>query len=200
MLQNTDQKTRPDALREDGAGGCVTGSGLDGVITARLLVRPPLEADRERFVELFCDEDFMVFYPRVLTEKEARDRFDHMVTVCQAVPFGKQPVVELSSGLVVGYTGVDYIDLEGRSWLEWGYRLVPERRGIGYATEASRALLAKAHQTYAGELLAIIAPENLPSQNVCRKLGFTFWKQAPLAGVIMNLYTLRTGPSRASSP
>lgn len=40
---------------------------------------------------------------------------------------------------MVGYTGVDYIDLEGRTWLEWGYRLVPE----------CQALLAKADQAYA---------------------------------------------------
>jgi RimJ/RimL family protein N-acetyltransferase len=166
---------------------------LDVVRTARLLVRPPREADRDRFVALFRDEDFMVFYPGVLTEEEAQDRFDHMVAVCRTVPFGKQPVVELSSGLVVGYTGVDRIDLEGRTWLEWGYRLVPECRGLGYATEASQALLAKAHRTYAGELLAIIAPENLASQNVCRKLGFTFWKQAQVEGDLRNLYTQPVG-------
>jgi RimJ/RimL family protein N-acetyltransferase len=171
----------------------VADSDLDVVRTARLLVRPPREADRDRFVELFCDEDFMAFYPSVLTEAEAKDRFAHMAAVCQAIPFGKQPVVELSSGLVVGYTGVDYIDFEGTTWLEWGYRLVAECRGLGYATEASQALLAKAHQTYAGELLAIIAPENPASQNVCRKLGFTFWKQAPVEGDIRNLYTLRVG-------
>ena len=177
----------------------MTGSDLDAITTPRLLVRPPREADRARFVELFCDEDFMVFYPRVLTAQEANDRFDHMVAVCQAIPFGKQPVVELSSGLVVGYTGVDYIDLEGKTWLEWGNRLVPECRGLGYATEASQALLARAHQMYAGELLAIIAPENLASQNVCRKLGFTFWKQAPVEGEIRHLYTLPTGePLRRS--
>jgi len=166
---------------------------LEVITTARLLVRPPREADRDRFVRLFSDEDFMVFYPSVLTEEQAQDRFDHMVAVCQTIPFGKQPVVELSSGLVVGYTGVDYIDFEGRTWLEWGYRLVPECRGLGYATEASQALLARAHQTYAGELLAIIDPENLASQNVCRKLGFTFWKQAPVKGDICNLYTLPVG-------
>jgi RimJ/RimL family protein N-acetyltransferase len=177
------------------AGGCVTGSDLDAVTTGRLLVRPPREADRDRFVELFCDEDFMVFYPGVLTEEKARDRFDHMVAVCQTIPFGKQPVIELSSGLVVGYTGVDYIDFEGKTWLEWGYRLVPECRGRGYATEGSQALLAKAHPTYAGELLAIIAPENLASQNVCRKLGFTFWKQAPVESDLRNLYTLPVGES-----
>ena len=90
-----------------------------------------------------------------------------MVAVCQVIPFGKQPVVELSSGLVIGYTGVDCIDFEGKTWLEWGYRLVPECRGLGYATEASQALLAKAHQAYAGDLLASITPENLASQNVC---------------------------------
>jgi RimJ/RimL family protein N-acetyltransferase len=156
-------------------------------------VRPPREADRARFVELVRDEDFMVFYPAVFSAEEANDRFDHMVAVCEAVPFGKQPVVELSSGLVVGYTGVDYIAFEGRTWLEWGYRLVPDRRGLGYATEGSQALVARAHQTYAGDLLAIIAPENRASQNVCRKLGFTFWKQAPVDGDIRNLYTLPVG-------
>jgi RimJ/RimL family protein N-acetyltransferase len=168
----------------------MTGSDLNVVTTARLLVRLPEEADRDRFVELFRDKDFMVFYPEVFTEEEANDHFDHLVAVCQAIPFGKQPVVERSSGLVVGYTGVDYIDFEGKTWLEWGYRLVPDCRGLGYATEASQALLAKARQTYAGELLAIIAPENHASQNVCRKLRFIFWKQAPVEGDVRNLYTL----------
>jgi RimJ/RimL family protein N-acetyltransferase len=136
----------------------------------------------------------MVFYdPGVFNEEQANDKFDHMVAVCRTVPFGKQPVIELSSERVVGYTGVDYIDVEGRTWLEWGYRLVPECRGLGYATEASQALLARAHRSYAGELLAIIAPENLASQNVCRKLGFTFWKQAPVEGDIRNLYTIGIG-------
>jgi RimJ/RimL family protein N-acetyltransferase len=181
-------------IRQDGLlGGCVTGSDLDAIKTARLLVRPAQEADRDRFVELFGDEDFMVYCPGVLTEDAARRRFDHMVAVCEAVPFGKQPVIELCSGAVVGYTGVDYITFEDKTWLEWGYRLVPECRGLGYATEASQALLAKAHQVYAGELLAIIDPENLASQNVCRKLGFIFWKQAPIAGYIANLYTLSAG-------
>jgi RimJ/RimL family protein N-acetyltransferase len=174
----------------------VSGSDLEVVTTARLLLRPPREADRNRFVGLFRDEEFMVF-SGVLTEAEAESRFDHMLAVCRAVPFGKQPIIERSSGLVVGYTGVDYIDIEGRTWLEWGYRLVPECRGRGYATEAGLALLAKARRTYAGELLAIIDPENVPSQNVCHKMGFTFWKQAPVDGDLRNLYTLPADESPA---
>jgi RimJ/RimL family protein N-acetyltransferase len=179
------------------SGGCVAASDRESVTTERLLVRLPREADRDRFVELFCNADFMVFYSDVLTAEQARDRFDHMVAACQGISFGKQPVVELSSGLVVGYTGVDYIDFEGQTWLEWGYRLVPERRGLGYATEASQALLAKAHQTYTGKVLAVIAPENFASQNVCRKLGFRFWKQALVDSNLRNLYTLSVGEPAA---
>ena len=43
----------------------MTSSDLDFVTTPRLLVRPPVEADRARFAELFGNADFMVFYPAV---------------------------------------------------------------------------------------------------------------------------------------
>lgn len=160
------------------------------VRTERLEVRPPREEDRARFVELLCDDDFMVHYPFRFTADQASERFDHMVEVCRTVAFGKQPIVERATGAIVGYTGVDHIEIDGRAWLEWGYRLTPQCRGLGYATEAGRALLATAAQTYTGELLAIIAPHNLASRNVCRKLGFEYWKQGPVFGDLCNLYTM----------
>lgn len=161
-------------------------------------MRPPREDDRARFVELFSDPDFMVYFWTVpVTEESANARFDHLMAVSQAVPFGKQPVVERSSGTIVGYTGVDYIDFGGQTWLEWGYRLIPESRGRGYATEASQALLEVARQTYRGELLAIIHPDNLASQNVCRKLGFAFWQQAPVEDDLRNLYRLTIDEPRS---
>jgi RimJ/RimL family protein N-acetyltransferase len=159
------------------------------IVTARLRVRRPRESDRARFVELFCDTDFMIF-SGVLDSEEANARFEHMLTVCERLPFAKQPVIEISSGAIVGYTGVDYIDFEGKTRLEWGYRLVPECRGNGYATEASQALISRARQTFVGELIAIIDPENDASRNVCNKLGFPFWKRAPVDGDPCDLYTL----------
>ena len=163
------------------------------LVTSRLEVRPPRELDRARFVDFFCNDDFMIFSPQVLTEEAAHGRFDHMLAMCEVVSFAKQPIVERASGLVVGYTGVDYFTFEGEERLEWGYRLVPEARGLGYVTEASRALLARARETFSGELLAIIDPANHASQNVCRKLGFAFLKQAPVDGGIANFYTLAIG-------
>ena len=63
----------------------------------------------------------------------------------------------------------------------------------------SRALLSRARKTYGGELLAIIARENVASQNVCRKLGFAFWKQAPVDGDLRNLYILSVSPPPSSA-
>jgi RimJ/RimL family protein N-acetyltransferase len=157
-------------------------------LTPRLEIRLPRESDRARFVQLFCDEDFMVFSLGVLTPDAANDRFDGMLARGAELSFAKQPVIERSTGVIVGYAGVNWFDFEGRRRLEFGYRLVPEARGRGYATEACRAVLAKADESYRGEILAIIDPTNQPSQNVAGKLGFTFWKQAMVAGYVDNLY------------
>jgi RimJ/RimL family protein N-acetyltransferase len=161
------------------------------MLTSRLEVRLPRESDRARFVQLFCDEDFMVFSSGVLTPEGAHHRFDEMLSRAAEIPFAKQPVIERSTGTIVGYSGVNWFDFEGRRRLEFGYRLVPEARGLGYATEAGRAVVAIAAESYRDEILVIIDPANHPSQNVAAKLGFTFWKQAVVDGWLANLYRQR---------
>jgi RimJ/RimL family protein N-acetyltransferase len=58
------------------------------VFTSRLEVRPPVEADRRRFVELMCDDEFMVFFDGARTAEQAHQWFDHMLAVCAEVPLG----------------------------------------------------------------------------------------------------------------
>ena len=116
-----------------------------------------------------------------------------MLRTATELPFAKQPLIEASTRIIVGYSGVAWFDFEGAPRLEFGYRLVPEARGRGYATEAGRALLSLAVVTFRGELLAMIDPRNAPSTNVITKLGFTFWKQALVDGFEDNLYR-RTVP------
>lgn len=109
------------------------------VLTSRLEVRLPRESDRSRFVELFCDEDFMAFSSGVLTTDTAHDRFDGMLVRGAELAFAKQPVIERSTGTIVGYAGVNWFDFEGRGRLEFGYRLVPKR--AAWATPPRRAEL-----------------------------------------------------------
>lgn len=135
----------------------------------------------------------MVFAGGPLREAEAHARFDRMLANAAELTFAKQTVIERSSGSIVGYAGVDWFDLAGEQRLELGYRLVPGARGKGYATEAGRAVLAKAARTFEGEILAIIAPTNEPSKNVARKLSFGFWKQAVVDVWLRNIYRLQIG-------
>ena len=133
----------------------------------------------------------MVFSDGVLDEEGANRRFDLMLVRAGELPFAKQPVIERATGEIVGYTGVDRFDFEGYSRLEYGYRLVPAARGRGYATEAGRAVLDSAAETFNGEILAMIDPVNQPSRNVAGKLGFSFWKQALVDGYLVDLHRLR---------
>jgi RimJ/RimL family protein N-acetyltransferase len=165
------------------------------MLTSRLEIRLPVETDRARFVELFCHDDFMAFSSGVLDVDGANQRFDRMLARAEELPFAKQPVIERATGTTIGYSGVDWFDLEDRPRLEFGYRLVKEARGQGYATEASRAVLGVAAKAFRGEILAIIDPSNLASQRVAVKLGFTFWKQAFVDGYVDSLYRLDVGDS-----
>jgi RimJ/RimL family protein N-acetyltransferase len=157
------------------------------MLTARLEIRLPNEGDRERFVQLFCDRAFMVFSGGVLDHEAANRRFDRMLERAAEISFAKQPVIERLSSAIIGYSGADRFEFEGESRLEYGYRLVPEARGHGYATEAGLAVLAAAG-TYRGEVLAFIDPSNHPSRNVLRKLGFEFWKNVTFEGGPTDFY------------
>jgi RimJ/RimL family protein N-acetyltransferase len=158
------------------------------MLTDRLEVRAPIEADRIRFVELFRDPEFMVFSDGVHDLNSANLRFDRMMRTANELPFAKQPVIERASGRIVGYSGVAWFDFEGARRLEFGYRLVPEARGRGYATEAGYAVLGLAAETFRGELLAMIDPRNAASRAVISKLDFTFWRHTEINGYCDDLY------------
>lgn len=144
-------------------------------------------------MRLFCNEGFMVFSGGVLDSGSAHRRFDEMLMRAQELPFAKQPVIDREAGVIIGYAGVNWFELSHDRRLEFGYRLVPEARGRGFATEASRMVLAGAEETFSGEILAMIDPRSTASQTVARKLGFAFWKRAIVDGFLDDLYRLQVG-------
>ena len=156
--------------------------------TERLHLRPTEERDRDAFEALFCDEDFMVFAGGVLNPQQATERFDVMLQRSMDIPFAKQPVFEKGSKTILGYVGVNTFEFEGKERYEFGWRLIPQARGKGYATEAAAAVLELAAQSFTGEILCMIDPRNEPSKRVAHKLGFTFWKEAVVGGFLDELY------------
>jgi RimJ/RimL family protein N-acetyltransferase len=145
--------------------------------TDRLTIRAPVENDRQRFVELFTDDAFIVSSHGMHDVGSANARFDRMLALADSVPYAKQPVIDRATGIIVGYSGVGAVVFEGVDRLEWGWRFVPEARGRGYATEATLALLEVADACDNGEVLCSIAVDNLLSRRVADKVGFRWWKR-----------------------
>ncbi len=153
-------------------------------------MRPVLESDRSRLVDLFMDSEFMVYSATgALDRRAANDRFDHMTTFRQEVVFGKQAIIETSSGTLLGYVGADEFEFGGEKRLEFGYRLVRASRGLGYATEAASAVLEVATHVWHGELLAFIDPRNGASRGVLVKTGFAFVEHIVVSGDTADLYS-----------
>jgi len=150
-----DELARKDLRDDSGAGWfCLLKCGLQSrlcqdvscaiafaivvlvVLTQRLELRLPVERDRERFVQLFCDREFMVFSAGVLDREAANRRFDQMLIRAEEFP-SPAAVIDRSTGQILGYSGVDRFEFEGRSvWStdtdsrrKLGGEAIPQRLG-----------------------------------------------------------------------
>ena len=79
--------------------------------------------------------------------------------------------IETHEGRFVGDCGLTMQDIEGELHLEVGYHVALDLRRDGLATEAAAAVRQAATEAGEPHLVAIIRPENLPSQHVARKIG-----------------------------
>ena len=82
-------------------------------------------------------------------------------------------VVETHAGDFVGDCGLTIQDVEGEPYVEVGYHVHLALRGQGLATEAAAAVRDTARDAGVPHLVAIIRPDNLPSQRVAQKIGLT---------------------------
>ncbi|WP_245994382.1 GNAT family N-acetyltransferase [Nocardioides immobilis] len=80
-------------------------------------------------------------------------------------------VIETRDRRFVGDCGLTMQDVEGELLVEVGYHVHPTLRGQGLATEAATAVRDAAREEGVGHLVAIIRPENIPSQRVAAKVG-----------------------------
>lgn len=88
--------------------------------------------------------------------------------VFAVVPRGEERVVGMAMLVPLpSSAGVD------RQVHEIGWHLHPDVWGLGYATEAARALIERAWAAGLTELHAVTNPDNLASQAVCGRLGMT---------------------------
>lgn len=102
-------------------------------------------------------------------------------------------VVETHEGTFVGDCGLTMQDVEGTPHVEVGYHLVPQMRGQGLAREAARAVRDCAAAHGVEHLVALIRPDNTPSQGVARSLGMELERTAHVHGSDALVFGMRLG-------
>lgn len=146
--------------------------------TPRLLIRPLTEDDAPFILRLLNEPSFH----RFIGDKGVRSVADarrYIVTgpmeSYRRFGFGLYLVVCRTSGDAAGICGL--VRRELLDDVDLGFAFVPEFWSLGFAREASQAVLAEAWQRFSlSRVVAITATENTSSIGLLQRLGFQFEK------------------------
>ena len=154
--------------------------------TERLSLREFTEADVAAFFELgtnpavtrYTHDRGFQSLDEALASLRQRPLADY-----QKHGYGRWAVVLKSSGQVIGFAGLKYLD--DLQAVDIGYRLLPEHWGKGLATEAARPAIRYGFETlHLNEIIGLVDPANVASARVLEKLGLTFVEMIELHGPV----------------
>jgi RimJ/RimL family protein N-acetyltransferase len=141
--------------------------------TERLRFREMTDTDLDAMADLLGDPVVMRYYPRPKTRREAQRWIEWNRANYRDLGFGLW-IIETSDGRFVGDCGLTVQEVEGQRDVEVGYHVRVEFQNQGLATEAALAAKAIALDHGVARLIAIINPQNIPSQRVAEKIGLQY--------------------------
>jgi len=146
--------------------------------TPRLLLRFQTPADIPPLIALWRDPVVMRFMGGPRDLQRLQTAFDETQANPTAETYDLWPLVELSSGQTIGHCGLLDKEVAGQAEIELVYVLAKSAWGKGYATEIGAALIAHAFEHMGlHRLIALIEPENEPSERVALRLGMRLEKE-----------------------
>lgn len=147
---------------------------LPAIETARLRLRPLLEADIPAHYAVFSDPDVARYWSREPWTDIAQAE-ESMKSILAAQADGSEArfgIELLSTGELIGNVGLHHFFGASRR-CEIGYALGSRHWGRGYATEALRAAIRHGFEALdLNRIEADIDPRNAASARVLEKLGF----------------------------
>jgi ribosomal-protein-alanine N-acetyltransferase len=144
----------------------------------RLVLRRPQATDLAPYT-VYCTSDHARFVGGPFTAESAFEKLAAMIGHWDLRGFGRLVICERATMRPVGHVGAMQIsanDPAEMTWTLWS----PDDQGKGYAYEAARAYLDTARANYGfATLIARIAPDNLRSLRLARRLGGTIQETHP---------------------
>ncbi|MBP7952405.1 MAG: GNAT family N-acetyltransferase [Sphingorhabdus sp.] len=140
------------------------------LMTQRLILRPPIAADIERWAAFHADAETMRFMGGTQTRFEAWRGLCTMTGAWSIRGFAMFSMIRRDTGEWIGRTGPWMPD--GWPGNEVGWGVAREYAGQGYAQEAAAASLAYVFDVLRWDnVIHCIDPENIRSQKLAQRLG-----------------------------
>ena len=167
----------------------------------RLLLREFVREDIEWLDSLMSDPRVMRYsVSGPLSRAKSQERLEHIRQSYKVHGAGLYAVILRTSGECLGYCGFIRQQLPGGAEWEIGYRLLPHYWGLGYATEAARAVRRLGEKQFRfARMISIIDPGNTASIAVARKIGMRYERDTEFHGKEVRIYAW-TGPEKALAP
>ena len=147
--------------------------------TERLILRPTAPEDFEGWAKFMGDAEASRFIGGPQSPSHAWRGFLQVAGAWKIQGYSMFSVVEKSSGRWIGRLG-PWNPL-GWPGTEVGWGIIPEFQGKGFALEGSIAAMDYAADVLKWpEIVHTIAPDNIPSQAVARRLGSTILRRTNL--------------------
>jgi RimJ/RimL family protein N-acetyltransferase len=158
--------------------------------TQRLAFRQMTADDLDDMAALLGDPEVMRYYPRPKDRDEALAWINWNQRLYRQEGFGLWLITLRATGGFVGDCGLTPQEIEGTTDIEVGYHVRADLQGYGYATEAAAACRDYARDVLGTKrLIAIIHPDNTPSQRVAQKIGLSHERDATSrSGTSVSLY------------
>ncbi len=146
--------------------------GPPRIETDRLIIRPPMAADLDSVFERYASDRQVTRYLSFPTHRSLDDT-RAFLSFSEAEwtkwPAGPYLIFSRADGIQVGSTGFSF---ETPYRAMTGYALARDSWGKGYATEATRAIVAVAPTLGIRRLYALCHTDHLASCRVLEKCGF----------------------------
>lgn len=144
------------------------------ITTARLILRPPTQADFDGFAEMCQEAETMKFLGGAAPRDTAWRNMAGVAGSWALLGYGMFSVIEKSTGQWIGRLGPWRPAGDAGGWpgSEVGWGLLSRAQGRGYATEGASAAIDWAFEALGwNSVVHCIAPENLASIAVAERLG-----------------------------
>jgi RimJ/RimL family protein N-acetyltransferase len=157
--------------------------------TPRLRLRTMSHSDLDFLAEMFGDSEVMRYFPKTLDRSQTTERIKQNLQRYRDHGYGLWIAEDRHSGQPLGRVGAVPQEIEGQAFVEVGYMIHRPYWRQGYAREASAACHDYLFQKLdIDQLIALVRPENVPSQATARSLGMQLTKQVVHYNLLHDIY------------